>query len=930
MTETSSALPFSQEDILLATKFYIPPARPNLVARPRLLERLSQGLDHRLLLVSAPAGFGKTTLISNLKYQISNIKMAWVSLEEGDNDPVRFMMYLVGAFQSVNPAVGQSVQASLQSPQLASAASASPDPSGWIESLIVSLINDLAAAPAACILVLDDYHLIHNRLIHQAIQFFTERQPPHVHLVISSREDPPWPLSRLRARGQMIELRERDLRFTAEEAAAFLNQTMGLRLSSDAVAALQDRTEGWVAGLQLAALSLQDRTDADTFIASFAGTDRHVMDYLLEEVLCHQPEAIQSFLLHTAILDRLCASLCDALLAGTPLAGSSQAMLEQLDAAHLFLIPLDDQREWFRYHHLFADLLRYRLRREQPERVGALHRLAYQWHAQSGNAEETIRHALSIPDVTLAADVVEQHWYYLLGHSRLDTVLAWIRQIPDEAILSRPYLCVGCGWVYVLAQQVERAERYVQASEAALQDFERLYIAPTGRFITQDEVRGSLAAIRAYGANVRGDATDIIEYSRQALAQLPPDASATRAVVALTLGLMRIRHSELDAALPALAEAFEMARQSKENAFVAVSALLAQGVTFAALGKLREAARCYHQAIEFVTQGGGTVSVPAIGGGHLGLTQIHYERYELAEGDLHLERGLALTKQGGLKTVSDLELLQARLALIAGDLPHVESLMAQANPPGREGEGDRPRCTAWAMLRAELALARGDLHAAGDCIAACGLNTTDLTIKSLPFKSLSEPLPAHLTVIRVWLAQGQLDKAIDLLERLAVVAEGGQRGDVLVYTAVFQAAAWHLKRDSARAQERLLRALALAAPEGYVLPFILAGEPIRLLLAECGAQIPGPELRAYADRLLVAFSQSRSISRQQSSVSNPLTEREMQVLRLLAADLDSTQVAEELVLSVSTVRSYIKSIYSKLGVHRRNEALDKAREMGLL
>ena len=778
---------------LLTTKLYVPPPRPNLVPRPRLIERLNAGLHRKLTLVSAPAGFGKTTLLSEWVSR-SEMPVAWLSLDEGDNDPVRLLAYLVGALQRVDEAIGQSTQGLLQSPQLPTTPLLSGAEVEWIEAVVTSLVNAVAAVAVRTTLVLDDYHLIHAASIHHAVQFLLEHQPSIMHMVIATREDPPLPLPRLRARGQMTEIRERKLRFTVEEAAAFLSRTMGLSLSPEAVAALETRTEGWIAGLQLAALSLQDHEDVNAFIAAFAGDDRHVMDYLLEEVLHHQPDDIQSFLLHTAILNRLSAPLCNAMVSDLKFPNTSQAILEQLDADSLFLVPLDNKREWYRYHHLFADLLRYRLRREHPERLPDLHRRASQWFEKADDADEAIRHALVIPDFALAAHLAEQYGLRMVGSSRLATFLSWVRQIPDDVIATRPYLCAGCGWAFVLTGQVEAAERYVQAGETALSDFERVYAAPEGRFITWQEVRGHLTAIRAYCARLLGDIASVIEHSEQALAQLPADAFTVRCVVALNLGLLHFNSGKLDAAQAAFVEALEMALKSEENMFVAVSALSLQGDILALQGKLRAAVERYRRAVELGTEGTDTpFPVPAIGMGHLGLAMAHCQRNELATATHHLENALALAKQvGNSEAVIGVYLAQAQFAVAAGDLSRAEALLDQASELVRPYRTTSRFYTAWMAIRAEFYLAQGDTDAAAQCAVACDLQATELTPQDFTAGSCWARLSEYLMLLRVRLAQGQFEEALDLTERLLTAAEAGQYVAVLIEATILQALAWYL------------------------------------------------------------------------------------------------------------------------------------------
>jgi LuxR family maltose regulon positive regulatory protein len=913
---------------ILATKLYIPPPRPNRVPRSRLLERLDEGLHlgYKLTLLSAPAGFGKTTLLSEW---IANCgrSVAWVSLDEGDNDQVQFLTYLVGALQTVDKAIGQSAKGLLQSLQLSPAASAPPGQIGWMRAPTTALINDVASAAAPLILALDDYHLISSAPVHGVMQFLLEHQPPSMHVVISTREDPSLPLARLRALGQIAEIRERDLRFTMEEASGFLNRTMGLHLSSETVDALQARTEGWIAGLQLAALGLQESTDTDAFVAAFTGSDRHVTDYLVEEVLHRQPEEIQSFLLHTAILDRLSAPLCQALLSDISSTTSSQAILEHLDTANLFIIPLDNQREWYRYHQLFADLLRYQLQREYPERLADLHRRAAQWYEQADIPDEAFRHALAMPDYKLAAHVAEQYGMQMCGDARLATYLNWVRQIPDDVIFTRPYLCVACGWAHLLTGQAETAERYVQAGEATSLDFERLYVAPEGRFVTRQEVRGHLVAIRAYGARMRGDFANALEYSRQALAQLPDDVLSVRCVVALNLGIMYHEQGALDAAQAAVTEAFEMALQSGENIYVATSALGLLGNILIYRGKLWEAEEVSQRAVE-LGMGEDGKPLPSASSGYWGLGMVYYERHELATAARHLETALTLLHQiGQHEGIMDNSLYRAQLALMAGDLARAEDLLDQIDKLAQTHQIAQYSLV-WMATRGELCLKRGDIDSALRCAQAIGLQAPERVAESLATETYEGRMPDVLLLVRILLAQGRFDEALDLAERLAATAEARQYGAVLIEATILQALAHHLQEDDDRALECLERALALGAPEGFVRPFVAAGQPMATLLQQAASRGYSPE---YVNKLLTAFNVPEyAVHSSPSTLVEPLSERELEVLRWIAAGLSNPQIAEQLYISINTVRFHTKNIYGKLGVNSRTQAVSRARELALL
>src|SRR5918998_2391608 len=438
---------------ILATKLYIPPRRPNVVLRSRLLDRLNAGLHRKLTLVSAPAGFGKTTLAS--AWAATYVRpVAWLSLDEGDSDPARFLTYLVAALQTIAPAIGAGLLGVLQSPQ--------PPPA---ESLLTALLNEIATIPDDVVLVLDDYHVVDARPVDDALTFLLEHLPPQLHLVITTREDPQLPLARFRVRGQMTELRAADLRFTAAEAAEFLNRVMGLDLAAADIAALDERTEGWIAGLQLAALSMQGHQDVPGFIRAFAGDNRYIVDYLVEEVLERQPAGVRSFLLQTAILDRLHGSLCDAITGQV----DGKLRLEVLERGNFFVVPLDDQRHWYRYHHLFAEVLSAHLRTEQPEQIASLHRRASVWYEQHGSAVDAIHHALTAEDFARAADLLELAVPAMSSGRQETTVLGWLKSLPDELIRCRPVLSAVYAHVLLDSGEVEGVDNRLWDAEQWLE-----------------------------------------------------------------------------------------------------------------------------------------------------------------------------------------------------------------------------------------------------------------------------------------------------------------------------------------------------------------------------------------------------------------------------------------------------------------------------
>jgi LuxR family transcriptional regulator, maltose regulon positive regulatory protein len=898
----------SPHTLLLENKLFVPPARAHLISRPRLLRRLNDGLVRPLTLVSAPAGFGKTTLLCdwiNTILPSQGVCVSWLALDENDNDPARFLVYLIAALEKIEPQIGESARSMLHGSPVS------------FDSILTLVSNDLAHISFPAVLVLDDLHTITSSVVYHLLEFLLDYLPAVMHLVITTRTDPALPLARLRARDQLVELRQTDLRFAPDEAAQFINQTMGLNLAANAITALETRTEGWAAGLQLAALSLQKSNVADTndWIASFAGDNRYIFDYLVEEVLCHQPAAIQTFLLNTAILNHLTASLCDALLCDVTLSCASQALLEQLDAANLFLVPLDTQRRWYRYHPLFAEALRYRLQREQPERAAVLHRRASQWYMQALDGDEAIQHALAIPDFALAAQRVEQFGMRAIGSSHLATYLGWIQRIPEETIFTRAYLSVGCAWVFVLTGQIEQAERYLQASQAALARFEPFLLTTENRYITAVEVLGHIAAVQGYCARLRGDAVGALEYARAALVQLPAEALSIRCPVVLILGVLQLESGQIDAAGATFAEAFAMAMQTTENTYVALSALELQGDILANQGNLRAAREHYQRIIELGKSSGARSPIPAVAMGYWGLARIYYERHDLKSAEIELLRArVLLERAGNLEGTCELEAWQAHLALAAGDLEHAQAIIEHSNSRTR-----------W-MIQVELALARNAVASAEQCLAGHGPRPDNLTIQNLHANRFVQRLPEYLFFPRVLLAQGQLDRALEMLTPLIAVADQGQVGAVIIEASALQAVTWHLKKNDARALEYLQRALGLAAPEEFNRPFIQAGKPMIELLRRAIAAHIEPD---YVRQLLLLCEGHTPLA-SDPLLAEPLTQREVQIVRLLAVGLSSNEIATELVLAVSTVRSYIKTIYAKLDAHNRIEAIEKARQLQLL
>ncbi len=896
---------------LLFTKLYIPPSRPGIVLRPRLIERLNEGLQRKLVLVSAPAGFGKTTLVSEWVARCGRA-VAWLSLEEGDNDLTRFLVYLVAALQTIAADIGKGVLAILQSPQ--------PPPS---ESILTTLLNDITALSDHFILVLDDYHVIDSQAVDQALAFLVDHQPLQMHLVIASREDPPLPLARLRARSQLTELRAAELRFTPAEAAEFLNRVMNLNLPAEDIAALETRTEGWIAGLQLAALSMQGREDIPGFIQAFTGSHRFVLDYLVEEVLRHQPEPVRSFLLQTAILDRFCAPLCNAVTGRE----DGKEMLDALERSNLFLIPLDDQRQWYRYHRLFADVLQTHLLEAQPEQVSSLHQRASAWHEQNGLPPDAIRHALAAGDFERAAGLIELAWSAMDLSYQSSTWLGWVKALPDVLIRARPVLSVGYAWALLDGGELE-------ASEARLHDAERWLEAPADQMVVVDQVQfrslpASIATARAYRSLALGDIPGAVKYARQALELTPEDDPVRRIQAISLLGLAQYTSGDLQAAERSLADFYTDLQKTGETlTLISITFLLAD--IRVALGRFHAAESIYQQSLRLATGQGEPLPLGAADL-YRGLAELHVEWGDLEAAAQHLLTGQKLGEQAALTDWPHrLSVSQARLKEAQGDLDGALALLDEAERVYIRGP--LPDVRPVAALKAQVWLKQGRLAEALGWAREQGLSVDDDIRYTREFE--------HITLARALIAAGKSDReagflgeATRLLGRLLQAAETGGRLGSAIHILLLQALALQAGDNIPHALALLERALALAEPEGYVRIFVDEGEAMRSLIEKQSRNRDHP-LSGYADKLLAAFTQpaatpKSAILHQKPDMIEPLSERELEVLRLLRSELSGPEIAGQLIVSLNTLRTHTKNIFNKLGVNNRRAAIRRAEELDL-
>ncbi len=901
---------------LLATKLHVPRRQRGLVARPRLSERLSRGAESALTLVSAPAGFGKTTLLTQwlAAAPAHGRSVAWLSLDQRDNDPALFWAYFAGALNTAVQEVGASALPLLQPPQPPA------------EAGLATLLNDLDAIPGDVVLVLDDYHIIEARGVQDGMAFLLEHLPPQIHLVIASRADPALPLARLRGRGELVEIRAADLRFTPVEAAAYLNEVMGLVLSAPDVAALEGRTEGWIAALQLAALSMQGREDLTAFIAGFAGDDRYIVDFLAEEVLQRQPEHVQQFLLQTSILDRLSGRLCDAVTGQD----GGQAKLAALERGNLFLVPLYDRRRWYRYHQLFADVLQARLLDEQPGELPGLHRRASAWYEQNGEPSEAIRHALAAGDFERMADLVELAIPDMRRTRQETAVHGWLKALPEELVRVRPVLSVGLAGAMLAGGELEGVE-------ARLRDAERWLDTTTGNrpgwpassadmVVVDDEEFRRLPAIielyRAARALARGDAPGSVTHARRALELSPEEEHLGRAAAAGLLGLAFWASGDLEAGHSAYAECMAGLRRAGHIADTFGCAIALADIRLAQ-GRLGGALRTYEQALQRAHEPGGPV-LRGTADMYVGLSELHRERNDLPAATQNLLRSQELGEHLGLpQNRYRWRVAMARIRQAEGDPGGALYLLNQAE---RLYVSDYfPNVRPVPALRARVLVALGELSEALGWAHEHGLSVED----DLSYLHEFE----HITLARVLLAryaaepaENSIQEVTRLLERLLRAAEEGQRTGSVIEILVVRALAHQARDDIPAALASLQRAVTLAEPEGYVRIFADEGLPLVSLLRLAAKQGAAP---GYVRRLLAAVSKTEDSTPAAQGLIEPLSARELDVLRLLGTDLDGPEIARELIVSLNTVRTHTRNIYAKLGVNNRRAAVRRARELGL-
>jgi LuxR family transcriptional regulator, maltose regulon positive regulatory protein len=908
---------------VLATKLFVPVRRPQLVARPRVTERLDTTLDagHRLTLVSAPAGFGKTTLLSDwladLDQRGRHTRVGWLSLDDGDNDLMRFMAYLVAAFRSADLDVDPVVLESL--PTVSAAAALTP------------LVNDVARAGEnepgkQWIVVLDDYHVITASEVHEAVTFLLDHLPDHLHLVMATRSDPPLPLARLRSRGQLSELRAAELRFTPSEAGEFLTRAMGLELTAADVDALEERTEGWIAGLQLAALSLRgiaDRDEVAGFIRAFTGSNRFVIDYLADEVLARQPQQVREFLHRTAVLDRLNGPLCDAVTGGA----DSTRTLQDLERENLFVVPLDTERSWYRYHHLFADVLHARLLAEHPEQVPELHQRASTWFAAHGLVADAVRHALAAEDFDRAAFLMEEALPEVRRARQDGLLMAWMRSLPEPVVRRSPVLSIVSSWSRLMSGDLDAAESRLDDAEAALvagaQDPD---LAAT--WADTEDLRTAPATIPVYRAalaQARGDVAGTVRHARHVLDLVGPEDHFQRGAASGYLGLAAWASGNVQEALSTFSDAVR-SLHAAGNLVDELDMTIVLADMWVASGRPRRARRLYEQALQTATAGGPPYP-RATADLHVGLAELDRELDDLTSAETHLETARVLGERASItENQHRWYVAMAQVRAARSDYDTATRLLDQAE--GLYRHGFYPNVRPIAALKARVQISAGDLLSAVGWAEDRAVSVDDEPDYLREYE--------HLTLVRLRLAQHRAGQQINaavsgLLDRLHAAAAATGRDGSVAEIRVLQALAHYARGDVPQAFAAISRSFVnTPEPGSYVRLYLDEGDPMLALLRHA-AGVRDPAVQARARRLLErAPTPVEAPAEPQQTTDGTLSDRELQVLRLLDSELTGPEIARQLYVTLNTLRTHTKRIFTKLDVTTRAAAVRRAHERGLL
>jgi LuxR family maltose regulon positive regulatory protein len=933
---------------IITTKLHAPPLRPTSVARPRLVEWMTAGLwqngslsgrEHqrhgfarKLTLISAPAGFGKTTLVSewtqNLIQESPRVSISWLSLDSGDNDPSRFLIYLITALQVLDEHIGGAVLRTLASPEAAVFAQGAQ-----IEMLLTDVINQVTGLSDSLtddgsflVLVIDDYHVVTAQPVHAAVEFLLEHLPDNLHVVIATRSDPTFRMARLVGCGQVLELRQADLRFDATEATAFLQQVTGLELEATDITALNSRTEGWIAGLQMAAISMQGRGEnhASEFVQAFTASNRYILDYLVEEVLGQRPAGTREFLLQTSVLDRLSGPLCSAVIEPSDSRSEHldcQLILEQLEHANLFINPLDHERRWYRYHRLFADLLRKRLGQEHPDLVPTLHRRASEWCEHNGHISAAIEHALSAGDVERAADLTEASVERVFLAGEYVTLLTRVQALPIWAMRRRPRLSAYAGIACFMAGR-------------PLTEF-----APLIGVLDNDSVEelpAELLVLRSLLLTFGGDLQKSIELCRRALEHLPAEEEILRGFAVRNLGAIYRLNGDVGATISAFQEALRLG-QKTHDPIGASAALNYIAEMHAVQGQLHASKVLYEKALDMAVNGKGRrlpVAVKVL----VGLADLYRQWNDLEQGTKCAQEAIDLSRSWMETWAIGAHVHLGRIRHALGDSAGAREAMSQAERLAVEYDATDLDDLAVAAFQARLCVAQGNTDAAKVWAEERALDVKSIVREMRQGGSSRAPYALResegITLARMYISQHRAEDAMAVLQALESAAERLGRTGVLIEILVLQALASSLNGDTNRALEALERAVSLGAPERYVRVFADEGTQLVPLLRRLVARGTAPR---YVGQLLHACSGSASSEEGSSTATKaaqalvePLSEREMDVLRLLNTHLTSTHMADELFIAVSTVRSHIKNIYGKLDVHSREEAVHFAQELGLI
>lgn len=905
---------------LLTTKLHRPAIPPKLIPRPHLIQHLNEGLAaaRQIILVSAPAGFGKTTCVSAW-VSVLDLPVAWLSLDALDDEPVRFFTYLIAALHQVERSLGQEIEGVLLAEQLP------PN-----EIISATLINDILDWEGQFILVLDDFQVIQDRAILDVLETLVANLPQSLYLVLLTREDPALPLARLRANNQLTELRIGDLRFSHTDASRFLREVIGLSLSQDDITTLNDKTEGWVVGLQLAGLSMRDRDNPSEFIDTLSGSHRHIVSYLLEEVLSQQPEGIQQFLLQTSILDRLNGDLCNAVTERD----DGHRLLEQILSANLFLLSLDDEQRWYRYHHLFSDLLRDLHIKRYGDSTAELHRRAAQWYAETGMAHEAIQHALAAKDYALAVRLIEDHAMDTIMQWRFKTVESWIEELPPEWISQSPPTIFAFVWAHLIRSEFAQISPYLQRLQAMFSDGE----------VRDPALRAEWLVLQAELLSAQGQPAQSLELVQQALEMVPKQASHVQGQAFLCLATAYEQMDDYDRAV----EVYQMFIQHERAAGRLVSEISGMaGLAVMVLyhGQLHLAFQTALQALDRIERAG--LSLPIISGVYGELGEVHYQWHQLEEARKYLSRSVQFSKLSGLSDADIYyQVFLSRLCEMEGDINAAASHIQSAI--------DRMETDAPARVREELIaqkvrvdLAQDNLASAETVLKAHGfVRQGNFDVPDLDPDQKITPQAGRLYfgALRVLLYRGQhepssLPHGIELANSL--IAEMFRRGYIplVVETLLLRAQMVAMLENAPASLEDYVRALELAEPEGFISLFLEAGSPAAEALATLlETNRLGTVNPDYVKRILAAFAERRSsgartqesADRQTPAQAEGLTERERDVLHLIAEGLTYNEIASRLFVSLNTVRSHIKTIYSKLEVNNRTRAIEKAHQLRIL